>query len=305
MNTGNPLSQNDYKRIKTKVGMNSVPMDLSVLNNPADSRYTAIHAKVNGLIMENVDLAKLGDYGYSKDSLSDWLKGRHPVPLRVLKDVSALEDQIEYLSVRSSSLKIKIPKLDEKLAYFLGVIFGDGHVSGSVRKKGYRIYRVVIQKKRTNYSEFVIPTLIESIFGDKPNIFFWKRKSELITITLNSKVISRFFTNIFNFKRGKKSDQVFDFIENLPAELQLAFVIGLFDTDGGRSGSSFAFCNSSYRAALFVKTMLGQKGVKTRLYHQTKNDSEWYLVRIPIAYKKKFLDSFSLKNKNKFATGGI
>ena len=210
-----------------------------------------------------------------------------------------------YLCLRASKAKVKVPKLDSALAYFLGVIFGDGHIAYSKRKKGYLRFRVAIQKKRTKYSEFFLPPLINAIFGITPRIYFTKRKSELITILINSKIVSRFFTNLFHFSSGKKSDIVIDFIKKLPQELQLFFVAGLFDTDGGVSGSSFAFCNSSKKTALFVRSFLSKIKIETKFYPQSKNEFKWYLVYVCGKHKNDFLQKLPLKNGSKYASGGI
>jgi len=264
-------------------------IDLNLLNDVSDSRFTFIHAKMRRISKRDLNLAKVAFYGFSKDSLNDWLALRYPIPLIVLKNPNSLANRIDCLCIRASNSKVSIPRFDKDLAYFLGVMFGDGHIVGSFRNQGYRRFALVIQKKRTNYSEFVIPSIIEKIFGVKPKLFFWERKSKLITIKVSSKIVSRFFTNLFNFSYGKKSDQVIDFIKKLPKNLHLYFVAGLFDTDGGVSGNSFAFCNSSKKTALFVQAFLEKQKIKTRFYSQRKGSFKWYQVRIPKVDKLKFL----------------
>ncbi len=285
------------------MGVNLI--DLNLLNDSSDSKFGFIRAKIPTISEEDIDLAKVNKLGFSKDSFSDWLALRYPVPLRVLKTPNALGNRIKCLCIRASNSKISVPKFDKDLVYFLGVMFGDGHVVGSIRKKGYRRFALVIQKKRTIYSEFVIPSIIEKIFGVKPKTSFWKRKSELITIKISSKIVSRFFTNNFDFSYGKKSDEVIDFVKKIPKELHLYFVAGLFDTDGGVSGNSFAFCNSSKKTALFVKEFLEKQKIKTRFYPQKKGPFRWYLVFIPASDKFKFLKAMPLKNESKYAGGGI
>lgn len=268
-----------------------------MLNDISDSKFTFIHAKVKCLSLLDINLKKAKIFGYSDDSIQGWLKAKYPVPLILLKNPSAMAYRIDYLCMRASNSKVMVPKLDSKLAYFLGVVFGDGHIAGFIRKKGYRQFRIVIQKKRTNFSEFILPPLIETLFGVKPKLFFWKRKSELITISINSKVVSRLFTNLFRFSYGKKSDKTIDFIQGLPVELQRHFVAGLFDTDGGRSAGSFSFCNSSKKTALFVKSFLEKQKIKTRFYSQAKGACKWYQVRVPKIDKIKFLGVLPLKKR--------
>lgn len=283
--------------------MNTAYLDLSLLTTDSDTRVNFIHAKIKRLSKKDLDLDVIGKLAYSKNSIADWLKGRHPVPLPVLKNPNNIANRIEYLCLRASKARVLLPICNKKLAYFLGVVFGDGHIANSVRSSGYRRFKVVIQKGRSDYSEFVIPKIIENVFGIRPRLFFSKRKSELITVSINSKIVSRFFTQLFNFTYGKKSDRVIDSIKTLSPELQFYFIAGLFDTDGGISGDSFAFCNSSKKTTRFVEDFLNLKNIETRFYKQSKGRFKWYQVRIPRSNKNKFLLTFPLKNKRKFATG--
>ncbi len=284
--------------------MNSF-FDLNLLNDDYDSKQTSLHAEIVNLTREDIDLKKALNLDYSFSSVDDWIKQRHSVPLSVLKNANAKINRINFLNYRGSKLKVKLPKLDKEMFYFAGVVFGDGHVSGFIRQKGYRSYRIKIEKCRSDFSENYIPKLIEGLFGFKPRIYLGKKKSELVNIIINSKVVSKILTNVFSFSYGKKSDNVIDFVKQFPEYLQLHFITGLLDTDGGISANSFSFCNSSKKTVLFVKDFMEKQNLSTKFYKQTKGKFKWYQIRIPLKDKNRFLKTFPLKNKRKYAGGGI
>lgn len=279
--------------------------DLNLLSEKSDSRHTAVHLKVSGLCREDIDFGKVSSLGYSKSTVKGWLSQTHSVPITVLKNPNSLCNRVLFLNSKASKQNVKLPVIDEKLLYFVGVVYGDGHISPTIRKRAttqsYRQCRVVIQKGVSKYSEYYLPSVIEEIFSIKPKLYFRTRISRLISITINSKIVSRIFTNVFHFVHGKKSDAVIDFIRQFPDNLQLAFITGLLDTDGGKSGDSFAFCSSSEKTALYVKDFFEQKLLPTKLYYQQYGKYSWYQVRIPIRGKAKFLETFPLKNERKYA----
>ncbi len=277
--------------------------DLNLLAEKSDSRHTAVHLKVNGLCREDIDFDKVSSLGYSKSTIHGWLSQTHSIPISVLKDPNSICARIQFLNSKASKQNVKLPVLDEKLLYFVGVVYGDGNISPTIRKKGYRYHRVLVEKGVSKYSASFLPALIEELFGIKPKLYFRMRVGKMVAITIYSKIISRIFTNIFGFVYGKKSDVVIDQIRKLPRALQKAFVTGLLDTDGGKSGGSFAFCSASEKTALFVKEFLESNLLSTKLYFQKYGKYSWYQVRVPVKDKNKFLAAFQLKNERKYADG--
>ena len=262
-----------------------------------------LRAVIPGLKEEDLDEEKIRSIGYPKDVVSEWLSGKYSVPLNALRTGFDF-NKIKFLQVRGSKGKIKVPEFGSDFAYFLGVVLGDGHVKGSFRKEGYRRYLVTIKKKRTQYSEFVLPELIEKLFGVKPRIYFSWRKSEIISINLNSKVISEILTKLFDFAMGKKNDLVIAKAEEWPEDIKRHFVAGLFDTDGGVSSNSYAFCSSLERISRFVLDFLTQNGIECSVYRQHKGDFSWTLVYVKAKSKEKFLRLLPLKNSSKYGCLG-
>lgn len=304
--TGNEVLANNEQAIVDN-SIVSDYFDPNLLVDESDSKETGLHLKIKDFSLNDLDLNKAKTLGYWNSTITGWLSGKHTVPLELIRNSAAIGPRILHANYKSSKFKVKFPKLDEKLFYFAGVVLGDGHISGVIRSQGYRRYKVQIQKLRTNFSEFYLPNLIDEIFGVKPKIYFWKKKSELVNINANSKIVSRVLTNVFGFSYGKKTDTPIDFVQKFPDNLQLQFIAGLWDTDGGKSGKTFAFCNSSKKMVLYVKDFMEKNYIETKFYEQHKGPFTWYLLFVRTRDTEKFLNLFPLKNARKYgdASGEI
>jgi len=157
-------------------------------------------------------------------------------------DASKLWDSI-YFSTNyfgcTNGKQIKLPKhIDNKLAYLLGVIMGDGHLA--YPDKSY--------DKRTSYnSELRITdgdqeTLInllpffEGLFSYTPKIYseISKSNKEVYRIVIKSKPLHRFLMSVCEIPTGNKSNKtdIPQIIKRSPLEIQKSFVTGFFDADG-------------------------------------------------------------------------
>ena len=125
-----------------------------------------------------------------------------------------------------------------------------------------------------------------------------------MSININSKVVSRLFTNIFDFSHGKKSDKVIDRLNDFDYEFKKHFIADFFDTDGGRASTSIALCNSSKKAIDFVKTFLDAEKITSKIYSQSKDRHTWHILYIVKKDKNKLFNLLNLKNKRKYAAGG-
>lgn len=265
-----------------------------------DSRFSLIRADIKGLVPGDLDFLEISKYNFSKNTINDWLSGRYPIPICFINDKLSPR-RIRYLCLRAGKNKIKFPKFDNDFFYFVGVIFGDGCVRDSMRKKGYRYYLIVLDNEINFYSKIYLPNLIDKIFGIRPNIRFFKRKKKLIHLEICSKVIVRIFTNFLKFAYGKKKDDVIEYIVTLPDDLQKSFIAGLFDTDGGRSWNSYSLGNNSLKMINFVRGFLESHNISTKLYKQIYTTSIYYHLRIDPRDKNRFFALIPVKNKSKFS----
>ncbi len=277
----------------------SMDFKLKDLPSNEDTKFSLIRVKLRRIVREDLDYEKINLSGFSEATINDWLKQRYAVPIQFLKNDPTLLN-VRYLCIRSGKNRTKFPKFDERVAYLAGVIFGDGHIKNHIRKKGYRCYRILIDKKKTTYSEKYLPRLFKSVFGVSPRLSFKKRKSDIVRIAINSKIISRIFTNLLGFSYGKKKPSMLKYVYLWSKPLQKHFIAGLFDTDGGKSWNSYMFGNTSRPMILFVKKFLENNHIRTKLYRQVYPTSIYYHVFILPKYKNRFLGLIPLQNTSKF-----
>ena len=135
--------------------------------------------------------------------------------------------------------KIKLPKtLDYKLAYILGVIFGDGHLADP--DKSYdklTSYNSELRITDQNEETFkVLEELFRELFDYKPKIYSENSKinKPFYRFVIRSKPLHRFIMVICGMPTGNKSGRlrIPGVIKNAPLDLQKWFISGFFDADG-------------------------------------------------------------------------
>lgn len=203
-----------------------------------------------------------------KASSKDWFIGRSSIPLMAIKQLAQFDCQKELNEIYeiaeyfcSTTGKVFcIPKqLDEDLAYLVGAILGDGHL----RLKNLEIY--FSQKEEKDVKKF----------QEKYNRVFCtdatckkrtpKNKGTEFYLKQSCKPIVRFLERFFEIPRGKKSHiiKVPEVIKNSEKRIKLAFLEGVFDTDGCIRKKGFRLTTASleFRNDLCVLLKsLGEKG---------------------------------------------
>lgn len=129
--------------------------------------------------------------------------------------------------------RVKIPNIDNRLAYLAGVVAGDGNLNVCKRKVGGYYYRVnvVAPKEDVEY----LSTLIFELFNHKPCVVRDKRKTNCYLINIYSAAIYFYFVKL-GFPTGKKRNlHVPPPIARNP-NLFKQYMLGLIDTDGSVIG---------------------------------------------------------------------
>jgi len=143
--------------------------------------------------------------------------------------------------------KPKLPdRLDEALAYFLGLLITDGHiVLDNINKR----YKVMLFNSYDDESEIIL-SLIRKLFdynakiNIRTNISFSKRPNNEIYIT--SKKVVEFLTEKMNIPSGAKSRvvRIPKLMFNQPKHIVSAFLRGVIDGDGSIARSHAGKGNS-------------------------------------------------------------
>jgi len=124
---------------------------------------------------------------------------------------------------------VKIPEINDKVAYLAGVITGDGHLTRSKRKTVGYYYIVGIVGRREFTEKLCL--LIKEIFNYKPGFYKDKRKNDCYYVNIYPVAIFYFFIEL-GFRSGKKRNLRVPSLIAQDALLFKHFMCGLIDTDG-------------------------------------------------------------------------
>ncbi|WP_457753311.1 LAGLIDADG family homing endonuclease [Thermococcus sp.] len=246
------ISSNDYVATIRKLEVKEKPLlTLELLKDLDDLVLYGIKDEVKGLIgkaCENLGITKrelARELGVSEGSVYyHWVKlnsrgnirMKHLRRLIELAEASLKEIEPEYVSLQAGT-KLKIPKyVDEKLAYFAGLIAGDGDVS----RAGWGV-----SIRFSNSNEFMrekFKKLAEELFG--VGVKEIRQKNRVPAVRFHSKIIAHIL-NRLGIPMSPKSSTL-DIVPRLmvaPKNVLAAFIRGLFDCDGTvvirKGGSSY------------------------------------------------------------------
>ena len=199
---------------------------------------------------------------------------------------------------------INLPKWSNDLAYFCGLLIGDGSLpKGFSRRPNGKIQKRHEISFVTTSLDFIIniyQPLFEKLFGIKPYIVRWKdkrRRKELFYCRVESKMLYNFLTKKLGILSGRKARIVY--IPKMPNKYKIHFLAGLLDTDGGKKGSGFGISTASKKLSNFIEKMFSNLKLnyhycpwkfKDHIYHQiylNKENSVKILNIVPFKNKEK------------------
>ena|GEM_PF-1728988 len=173
------------------------------------------------------------------------------------KNIKIISVCNEYLLCRSrlgSKRETKIPlHLTPELAYFVGVMLGDGYIVSDR-------FRIGIEKGNKQYLEEIFLPLISNLFGFETKVV--KAKSWW-RVFIRNKALWIYLTTVFNLPIGKRRQiSVPEVFCDTSAELKAPFIAGILDTDGGKRGKGFGFTTAHPNFNDSIVEMLKQLDVE-------------------------------------------
>ena len=127
---------------------------------------------------------------------------------------------------------VRIPKIiDEKIAYIIGFLCGDGHICIRPEKHEYSIYFTGNLKDEYNFYLNFLKPLIANTFMIQPKVKIQKSNAT-INLIIYSKKLVEFVVEKFDIPVGKKSDKI-----EIPKailnkrKLIISFIRGFADAD--------------------------------------------------------------------------
>lgn len=135
--------------------------------------------------------------------------------------------------------QIRLPKkLDNKLAYLLGVIMGDGHLAFPDKSYDKRTtYNSELKITDGHKQTFIkLSIIFQDLFDYTPKIYseVSKINKRFYRFVIKSKPLHRFLMAVCRIPTGNKFSKmdIPDIIKNSSLEIQKSFIIGFFDADG-------------------------------------------------------------------------
>lgn len=267
-----------------------------------DIYISGIQPEINELVWKLGGPAKASlMLGVKYSRLKEWHLGRNPISFNQLEKILALFDsqvQEEFkerilskgllASCRYSQNVVAFPKqMSADLAYAIGLILGDGSLTGdSSNKKGNWTISVFFDNSSHLgiYQEIILHEL-----GVKTKIYGQKRNC--LACCFCSKPFHWFFRAIFGIKNGYKSNviEIPEIILNSNNnELIIACLQGLFDSDGtviAKGRKVVKFSSTSEKIARQVSELLFSFGIRNSVDKWLKNErfKMLYTVRIQSA----------------------
>lgn len=169
---------------------------------------------------------------------------KYPEKVLMGRRKAGYKNYIKNFGKRSELKKIKIPKMSEQLAEFIGIYLGDG----TLTKYFIRIFGDYRYDKK--YFDY-ITYLVKSLFGLESKISKYKNT---IILTVLSQKLCYFLRNTFFLSYGNKIKNQTTIPKCILNNERLlkACIRGLVDTDGciGRSGDNFKLVFTSYNKSL-------------------------------------------------------
>ena len=246
------------------------------INNFNKDVYVGVDKYLLKEIISKITANKLSkDLNLNRDTVERWYRQENrAIPIYALKYLCKLTKtdcnlfNVLWIGGRGRFENRIVPFINQDLAYFLGVIVGDGHLYDN---------RVVISSDKRFIKEVMSP-FCKKLF--KIKIITRKIDSWYIT-EINSRALVWFLRDIFGIPIGRKVH-----IISIPKiilkndELIPSFLKGLYDADGSISKSGMiSFCSISITLINEVENLMRDYCIKLHLKIDNRGKNPVYHLR--------------------------
>lgn len=257
------------------------------INNFGDDVYVGVNKKVLKEIISKITAKKLSkDLNLNRNTVERWYRQENrAVPIYALKYLCKLSNtnydlfNVLWIGGRGNFENRIIPFISQDLAYFTGVVIGDGHLYNN---------RIVISADKRFIKDILSP-FCKKLF--KIKIITRKIESWYIT-EINSRPLVWFLRDIFEIPIGRKGH-----IITIPKiilknkEYIPYFLKGLYDADGSISKSGeLSFCSISFSLIKEVENLLINYRIQPHFKIDGRSENPVYHLRFQ---KKESLHIFN------------
>ncbi len=204
-------------------------------------------------------------------------------------DETRVQHEYTRLENDKSSKNIELTEIDSEFAYFMGLIVGDGCTT----RRGYILFSSYDEELRTTFKT------IASRFG----LHVTKHGSSL---RLNSTQLSSLLMHLGIGTAKAHLKTMPDCILRAPREINIAFIQGLFDTDGHASKRDGypSLCSSSHELIQAVQIVLLNLGLVSMVWRKKTTHLDTYILELRGSDAKRFYEivGFRLLRKQERAS---
>ncbi|WP_297500881.1 ATPase, T2SS/T4P/T4SS family [Thermococcus sp.] len=179
------------------------------------------------------------------------------------------------LSVNSNPVRL-VREVNERLAYAVGVLLGDGYISSN----GHYLSATFDDGE---YMKAFVDSISEFLPESRPSI---RDSGTSTVVTYGSKIFAEFLSRAFGIPKGEKGDWDVPHLVLSNDELMRHFLAGLFDADGyvDPNGLSIVLTTKSENAARKIWYALQRLGIISTVTRiKNKGFKEDYIFRVTIS----------------------
>lgn len=197
--------------------------------------------------------------------------------------------------------------LNEAMAYLIGVILGDGHISNSTKseKDLSKDYRISIEIADEEFLKDVIFPIMRCFTNSKslPRSRKRKNKKRHYRLEIRHKKFYYFLTDVIKIPAGNKCGTIIvpKLIKKSDYLIKRNFVAGFFDADGGFRGGSIGITTKSGRFLEEFSMLLDELGIEhsKESWLNKKYQTVYFGLRLRKKSIVKFLKEIPLRNLEK------
>lgn len=251
-------------------------MNLTI-NHFKNDVYIGIDKSLLKDVISKVTAAKIArNLGLNRDTVEKWYRWKDRAlsvsDLKYVCNITKINSNIfkvKWLGGRGNLRNRLIPFLNPNLAYFVGLIVGDGHLYDN---------RIVISAEEDVAKEIIVPHCRKTF----PNMKIIARDmKDCFWVELNSRPLVWFIRDVFHIPIGNKTKtiRIPDIIQQSD-RLMSPFLQGLFDADGyiGKKGN-ISFCTISSNLRDDVRDILIKWGFDVRFRVDRRGKNPVYYIR--------------------------
>lgn len=200
---------------------------------------------------------------------------------------------------------IEILPINFTSAYLAGAIVGDGHITKGFKTKNSCYNRATIQIVDKSYAEMLLK-MFKELVPTKTTVKVRYRTGHkpLYSVTINNKSLFHFLVFDLKIPMGAKSRIVCipERIKCASDEVKVAFLAGIFDTDGGKRGKTIGLTSASLQLICDVQDFLLHFDILSsfEVWRNKKYDCFYYGLKIKRGSIDTFLRSVPVQDIEKF-----